>query len=391
MMVVSSVPKILFPFAGETKGGSLHSALMLIMKLRDFGIDAQAVCHGPGYAFDEAVRVGAPIISLPGFGRAKENRDRSDGLRAANILSMRHVGSVLRKERPTLIHLNEKRMIRTWSVPARLLRVPLLIHWRSNYTPSWSVDLGLCMAQQVVSISQFSSEALPRWARKKNFVIYNPVNAPPGGSSIQHSRAAKRLSLGIDDDAVLVGCFTNFSVRKRPHLFLEVIQRLRSTHGKKIYGLLCGDVTPPADKRFLTMVETEDWSSRVFMPGYVHDAIAWMSACDVILAPALSEPWGRTLVEAQSLGIPVVAAADGGHLESIQNGVDGMLIASDSPDDWAHAVARLIDEEQLRAAIIENGQASAAALSLDRHASAVVDVYRKLVGSKIGFADYIEQ
>jgi glycosyltransferase involved in cell wall biosynthesis len=379
MTHMSYRPKIIFPFVGETKGGSLHSTLLLMQELAGRDIDAQAICHGNGYALEEAHRCGVSVTLIPGFGGAKENRDRSDGLRVANILSMRRAAEVLRQERPALIHINEKRMIRTWALPARMAKTPVLVHWRSNYTPSFSVDLGLRMAQRIVSISQYSSQALPAWARQKNVVVYNPVKTVSDAQSRRRSRAEKRQALGLGDDETLIGCFTNFSARKRPHLFLEIMQRLRQTRCDKIVGLLCGDVTPPADERFLKMVETEDWSGRVFMPGYVHDAMDWMAACDIILAPALSEPWGRTLAEAQSLGIPVVAAADGGHLESIKNGMDGFLASSDSPDDWIRVVGTLIDDAQTRASIVKEGYRSAAALSLGRHAEAIIEVYRDIL------------
>src|SRR5215813_5969180 len=47
---------------------------------------------------------------------------------------------------------------------------------------------------------------------------------------------------------------------------------------------------------------------------------------DLLVAPALSEPFGRTLVEALLLGIPYVATADGGHVEIASRWGGGELV-----------------------------------------------------------------
>lgn len=377
-MTQSGRDKIIFPFAGETKGGSLQSTLLLIRKLRALGVDAQAVCHGTGFAHDEALRQGVPVLLIPGFGGKRENADRADGLRLANFLSMGHVLRVIHKLRPALIHLNEKRMIRTWAIPARICRVPLLVHWRTNYRPSLSMNLGLRLARRIICISRFSASALPTWAQAKSKVVYNPIDAAPAEAERQAMRAAKRASLGLADSDRLIGFFGNFSWRKRPYLLLEAVAKLRAERGPHIRGLLCGSVTPPPDERYLQRLAERDWADCVFMPGFVHDAPAWMAACDVIMAPAFDEPWGRTLAEAQSLGVPIIASSDGGHLETIRHGQDGLFVDSAEPEAWTEAIAGILGDSRLRTRLIAGGLASAAGLSVDRHVGHVLDVYREM-------------
>lgn len=369
---------IIFPFAGETKGGSLQSALLLIRKLRDLGLDAQAVCHGHGFAYEEALRQGVPIVLVPGFGGKRENEDRADGVRLANFLSMAHVIKVIRDLRPALIHLNEKRMIRTWALPARMCQVPLLVHWRTNYRPSLTINMGLRLAQRIICISQFSANALPAWAMAKSTIVYNPIEAPVSPEKREAMRQDKRATLGLKDTDVLVGFFGNFSSRKRPYLLLETIERLRAERGEAIFGLLCGSVTPPPDDRYLQRLAEKDWSQSIFMPGFVHDAAAWMVACDVIMAPATDEPWGRTLAEAQSLRVPIVASANGGHLETIAHNHDGLFVDATEPEPWAEAIGQLLDAPDVQAKLVRNGLASAEALSVNRHVDAVFRTYREL-------------
>ena len=57
----------------------------------------------------------------------------------------------------------------------------------------------------------------------------------------------------------------------------------------------------------------------------------WIMGCDMLVAPAVNETFGRTLVEAMLCGTPVVAADDGGHKEIIRHGETGTVGAGGRP------------------------------------------------------------
>jgi len=57
----------------------------------------------------------------------------------------------------------------------------------------------------------------------------------------------------------------------------------------------------------------------------------------VVLLPGV-EDFGIVPLEAQACGRPVVAAAEGGALETVMDGVTGTLVPGRSPDAWADAV-----------------------------------------------------
>ena len=66
--------------------------------------------------------------------------------------------------------------------------------------------------------------------------------------------------------------------------------------------------------------------------GFVDDVRALMLEADVLLATAPAEPLGLTVLEAMALGLPVVAAAGGGHLETVATVPGSMLVPpSDAP------------------------------------------------------------
>jgi glycosyltransferase involved in cell wall biosynthesis len=65
----------------------------------------------------------------------------------------------------------------------------------------------------------------------------------------------------------------------------------------------------------------------------------------IVAIPSRSEGLPLVLLEAQWLGIPVVASAVDGLPESIVDGEDGLLVPSDDPNALARGIARLLSDD----------------------------------------------
>lgn len=73
-----------------------------------------------------------------------------------------------------------------------------------------------------------------------------------------------------------------------------------------------------------------------------------MAGLDVLVAPSrqikrgtgvVNEGFGRIILEAMSLGVPVVASASGGLGEIIDDKVNGLLVR---PDDYIHTAEAVL-------------------------------------------------
>lgn len=77
---------------------------------------------------------------------------------------------------------------------------------------------------------------------------------------------------------------------------------------------------------------------RLRIVGHCADMPAAYLAADVAIAPSLEpEAFGRTAVEPQAMGRPVLAADHGGARETVVDGVTGLLVVPGSVDAWAAA------------------------------------------------------
>jgi sucrose-phosphate synthase len=75
----------------------------------------------------------------------------------------------------------------------------------------------------------------------------------------------------------------------------------------------------------------------------------------VFVNPALTEPFGLTLLEAAATGLPLVATNDGGPRDIIGNCKNGILVHPDDPLDIAAAMRKILTDEQLWQEYSKNG------------------------------------
>lgn len=75
---------------------------------------------------------------------------------------------------------------------------------------------------------------------------------------------------------------------------------------------------------------------------------AYLSAADILVQPSMDEGLPRSVLEAMSVGLPVVASAVGGIPEVVRPGETGMLVPRGDPDALAAALRTLDDDPYQR-------------------------------------------
>lgn len=86
-------------------------------------------------------------------------------------------------------------------------------------------------------------------------------------------------------------------------------------------------------------------ADRVHFVGHVEDPSEYYARARLFVLPSLAEGLSNALLEAMAFGRPVVATHIGGNVDLIQDGVNGLLVEPDSPDEMAEAMSRLLANE----------------------------------------------
>ena len=117
--------------------------------------------------------------------------------------------------------------------------------------------------------------------------------------------------------------------------------------------------------------------------GYVDPANrqALYEGARLLVQPSFEEGFGIPVLEAMTLGVPVVAANRGSLPEVL--GDAGPLVDPERPGDIADAIARLLDDERVRRGVRgERARPRARRFSWERTAHRVYDVYRQAIAHR---------
>jgi len=104
-------------------------------------------------------------------------------------------------------------------------------------------------------------------------------------------------------------------------------------------------------------------------------------AADLIAVPSYNESFGLVAMEAQACGTPVVAAAVGGLVTAVRDGVSGVLVDGHDPYDWAQVIAKALDEPSRLSSLSLGAVAHARNFSWRRTAAGLLAVYQEAVQS----------
>ncbi|SFO48965.1 glycosyltransferase [Actinomadura madurae] len=136
----------------------------------------------------------------------------------------------------------------------------------------------------------------------------------------------------------------------------------------------------PEVRRLRKVARNAGVSSRVeFLGRLGRDAVPpLLRSASLVVTLPWYEPFGMVPLEAMACGVPVVASAVGGHLDTVADGVTGALVPPRDPEGAAAAIRALLDDPAARAAM---GFASAGRArerySWARVAAGTAEVYQR--------------
>ena len=90
-----------------------------------------------------------------------------------------------------------------------------------------------------------------------------------------------------------------------------------------------------------------------------HILSTYYRAADVVVVPSRSESFGLVALEAAACGTPVVAAAVGGLLTLVDEGLTGYLVQGRDPSDFAARISAVLDDPALAASMAVRAAARA--------------------------------
>jgi glycosyltransferase involved in cell wall biosynthesis len=159
--------------------------------------------------------------------------------------------------------------------------------------------------------------------------IYNGIEP------IQMSKAPDfKTTLQIPADALVIGMAARIHYWKGQSYFVEIARALLSNSNSPLYFLIAGDPFPGYEyllDDLKTQLKDSIFEGRVFYIGLVKEMDVFYRSIDLLILPSqLPDPLPTVILEAMQYGLPVVATAQGGALEMVQENETGIFIPLDN-------------------------------------------------------------
>ncbi|GHE87172.1 glycosyl transferase [Amycolatopsis deserti] len=141
----------------------------------------------------------------------------------------------------------------------------------------------------------------------------------------------------------------------------------------------------PEAKRLMELAQRLGVADRVRLLGQVtrDEMPSLLRSADLVVCTPWYEPFGIVPLEAMACGVPVVAAAVGGLIDTVVDGVTGELVPPKRPEALAATLRRLLgDPAQREAYGIAGCDRARSRYSWDRIAIDVLRIYEKALGDK---------
>lgn len=265
---------------------------------------------------------------------------------------------LLGKVRPSVVHAHFTKA-RFYAIPLARLRgvgnLVFTIHSEMDnkqaikpLTRMWYA-MANKMAKVIAVSDDIASNYRANWPHATTKRIYLGVEA------IKGSKLACRSKLGIPEHQTMVLTVANFNHIKGLDVLCKAISLLkqRGELGSDVRFYIVGQ--PESDKRELeALLSKSGLSDRVEMVGISNDVASYMCAADFYVQPSRSEGLPLALMEATSVGLPLVASRVGGIPEITQEGINGILVEPENEEMLAQAIAKLMDDAELRRQYSEN-------------------------------------
>ena len=237
--------------------------------------------------------------------------------------------------------------------------------------------------QSLIVVSEAARDALPAALKGRARVIVHSVDLTKSDALVaRHDelRRAVRDELGVPEGHLLAITVANLRAEKGYDVLVEAVALLCErdvpvTIAAAGRGPLEGDVRTELCDRGL--------DGRLKLLGHRDDVLELLCGSDVFVLASRQEGLPVALMEATSVGLPIVATAVGGVPQVLTDGVDGMVVPPGRPSELADAIQRLVDDPELRKRLGAAAKERSSMFDVSSACREIEGIYRALVAAPL--------
>lgn len=346
--------KILYVITKSNWGGAQRHVYDLAVAMKDKGHSTIVALGGEGILRKNLEDVGIKTHSL-----SRLERDVSV---TKDYASFWDIWSVIKRERPDVVHLHSPKAAGLGALAARLLRVKKIVYTVHGWTfnedrpffqktiiifASW---LTMILAHHTIILSEREYAQTLYFPRIKNkILLIMPGMKPPIFMSIDGARQYVSKSANIDltelKKMFVIGTIAELHPNKGLIYLLNAIEQVSKDH-PNIICIIMGDGESRASLE--QIIKDRKLENHVKLLGYVNEAVHYLKALNVFILPSIKEGLPYALLEAGFASLPVISTTVGGVPEIVEDMKSGVLVQPKNNRELAHSISFMIEHPNMR-------------------------------------------
>lgn len=185
-----------------------------------------------------------------------------------------------------------------------------------------------------------------------------------------------RHSYGIKDDEIMMLFVGRIGEEKRVFELLQVCQNVIKKN-EKLKMIFVGN--GPAFEELKEKAAEQIAEKSISIPGFIEwtKVSEYYESADIFVTASLSEMHSMTILEAQLSGLPIVVRRDESYLDSVLDGENGYLTASE--EEMEKRILELAQDKEKRAAFGKRSLEITRRFTIESHIKKTLKVYEEVM------------
>jgi len=241
---------------------------------------------------------------------------------------------------------------------------------------------GVGRDQALIVVSQAAHDALPSALRGRARVIVHGVSrsrADELAADRDRIRAEVRAELGVPDGELLVLTVAIIRPEKGYDVLLDATRILAE---RDVPVRVAAVGSGPMEDEVRARHRALGLGDRLQLLGQRHDVLRLMAAADIYVLASHQEGMPVTLMEATSMGLPIVATSVGGVPQVITDGVEGLIVPPGDPEQLANALQQVVADPSLRQRLGRAAREKSAMFDVAQASRQIEEIYREITDDR---------
>jgi glycosyltransferase involved in cell wall biosynthesis len=363
----------------DAYGGGDESLLALLNRLNRNRFNPYVLCTSDGLFVDKLKKLNIEYKII--------NKDYLNQIGRIRLLFLLiRLCLFIKRQKIKLIHINSLGRLHYLILLCKLIGVRSVYHLRSllvTRTIHRRTRIIINLSDKIIVVSEAIKETAVSVGIKKDkiSVIYNGVDLEEFNPYIEDTQFKKEL--GIDSYTHLVGMIGRIVPWKGCDDFIKAVAKVIKTIPDTKF-VIVGESPNHNYLEYLKNLALElNINNHLIFTGLISNMPCVYSALDLLVLPSHIESFSRVVIEAMSVGKPVIGTNVGGTPEQLIDNVTGLLVPPRDPVSLAEAIIKILQDKKIAKEMGIFGRRRAEEIfGLDSHVRKIEGIYEKILFKK---------